>query len=499
VISVAIAFVMAFLVSMGLTPVVRRLALRVGAMDDPNRARKIHTQITPRMGGLAIAAGFYVPILFLILVQTEVASRFAAHGIKVVALLAGGIAILALGVRDDRKGADAKLKLAVQLPVAVILAMSGFSFSVIALPWGGEMDIGWLGVIITVVWIVGITNAVNLIDGLDGLAAGITALVACTLVVVSFERGMPVGALLNGALAGALIGFLMHNAHPATIFMGDTGSLFIGYIIAASALFTNSKSTTTVTLLVPVLALGLPIMDTTLATFRRLLRGRSPFSADQEHIHHRLLKAGLTHKRAVIVMWVAAAGACVGALGLVFTKGLVPVAILTAYGVMALVLVRRLGYVRVERWRGEYREGREAKLSLSDRQSRIRAVVSAMPLVRSHEELCGLLIANHGAHRYGRVQITIPAEGRSKAWDMQWVRPEIGDDADPVGVSIGFDLPFGEGASIGRIEYFYPDTVKGLDVDDEMLFGMLHNALGEILGRLSGRSQPSERHLELLR
>ena len=242
-ISISVAFLLSLVVAAFATPWVRQRALNWGAVDDPARARKVHTAVIPRLGGLAIAGGFFAALLTLLAFETGVARIFSEDVNRVIGLFGGAVAMLALGVYDDLLGANAKKKLLVQIASALGLCALGFGFERISWPWGGTLEIGILGVPLTVFWVVGITNAINLIDGLDGLAAGVSLFAVITMCVVAVASGQVVGALITAALAGALVGFLFHNFHPATIFMGDTGSLFLGFVVAATGLMTSSKST----------------------------------------------------------------------------------------------------------------------------------------------------------------------------------------------------------------------------------------------------------------
>jgi len=287
-----VAFLLSLLCGTILTPIVRRLAHRYGALDHARSSRKIHGQPIPRLGGIAIVIAFYTPLVGLLLFQTGVGQLFYAERDHVIGLFAGGLSIAALGLYDDLRGANAWKKFLVQFAVAGLLYYLGFRIDVIANPLGSEIHLGWVSLPFTVFWIVGVINALNLIDGLDGLAGGVALVAITTTFLVSLQRGHPLMMLFTSALAGAIVGFLLYNFNPASIFMGDTGSMFLGFVLSATAIQTNQKSTTAVAVLIPAIALGLPIMDTLLAIARRALRGRPLFQADKEHIHHRLIAAG---------------------------------------------------------------------------------------------------------------------------------------------------------------------------------------------------------------
>lgn len=377
-----VGFGIAAAVSLLLTPWVRRLAVRQGVVDHPGEARRVHTRVTPRWGGLAIAAGFFLSLSALALLDSGALKAFSADINRVRVIVIGGGAMLLLGACDDARGANAWQKLIVQIPAALLLVLSGFGFRIIELPWGGVVEIGLWGDVLAVLWVVGVTNAINLIDGLDGLAAGVCLIALGAIFVLAVANASLVMAVVCVCLAGALLGFLVYNVHPASIFMGDAGSLFVGYVVAASSVMANFKSQTTVALGLPIMLLGLPLADTIFAIFRRTLRSRSPFTADKEHIHHRLLSRGLSHRAAVWVMWGVAALCAVATILIeslgsrwVFWGALV-------YVLLALLGGRWLGYLQVGRWREEFQQGRRDRArrhQLHALQRKLIAQIEAAP------------------------------------------------------------------------------------------------------------------------
>ena len=371
----AVAFILSMLCGTILTPLVRRLAYRFGALDHALSSRKIHGRPIPRLGGIAIVIAFYVPLIGLILFHTEVGRMFLAERKYVIGLFAGGGCIALLGLYDDLRGSGAGRKFLVQFAVAGFLYWLGFRMEVLANPLGDPITLGWASLPFTLLWIVGVVNALNLIDGLDGLAGGVALVAVIITFLVSIQRGHPLMMLFSSALAGSIIGFLFYNFNPASIFMGDTGSMFLGFVLATTAIQTNQKASTAVAVLVPAIALGLPIMDTLLALGRRAVRGRPLFQADKEHIHHRLLDAGLTHRQAVLVLY----GFCIvlGATAMVLTyaSSLQSALLLCVLTLVAFIFLRALGYMRLDR------------ASLADRK-RNRAIRAAVrPLGRRLRDL----------------------------------------------------------------------------------------------------------------
>lgn len=270
------AFTLAAVVSGTLTPLVRLLAFRLGAISRPG-GRHVHRHETPRLGGLAICLGFFAPLVGLFFVQSAVANDFTQDISKVIGLFAGGAVLCIVGAVDDTRGIRALYKLYAQIIVAMFAFACGFRIDVIALPFIGNLSMGAFALPVTVLWIVGIVNAVNLIDGLDGLAAGVVFFASMTNFVVAWLSEASLPALFMSTTMGAILGFLFYNFNPARIFMGDSGSYFLGYVIATTSLAGAAvKASTTVSLLVPVVALGVPIFDTLFAMIRRWLE-RRPF------------------------------------------------------------------------------------------------------------------------------------------------------------------------------------------------------------------------------
>lgn len=300
------SYLVAFLLSLGvsalLTPLILNIAQRLQLFDAPDGDRKIHTTATPRLGGIAIAAGFFAPIIGLVGYTNVFARELQSDMARLGLFLAGGMAILILGLIDDIRGVGAWGKLTVQAGVGVALWYGGLSFDHMVI-LGHDFAFGWLSLPLTVVWVAGIINAMNLVDGLDGLAAGVAFFAAFSLFTIALLDGASLLALFAAAIGGSVLGFLLYNFNPALIFMGDSGSMTLGYLFAACALWSAEKRSTAISLALPILALGLPIFDTLFAFTRRAIQGQSPFESDRGHIHHRLVDAGLSHRQSVLLLY----------------------------------------------------------------------------------------------------------------------------------------------------------------------------------------------------
>jgi UDP-GlcNAc:undecaprenyl-phosphate GlcNAc-1-phosphate transferase len=291
------------------TPRVRALALRLGAVDRPTPGR-VHDHPVPRLGGLAILLAALGTPLIARLGGLDVASVLAARGWGLDWLFAGLVVIVATGIADDVRGLDPLPKLALQIVAATLALRGGYGLAGVTNPLtGGYVTFGLLtGAVLTIAWIVLVTNALNLIDGLDGLASGVALIASTTLLVIALTEDRADAAIVWAILIGALAGFLRYNFNPASIFLGDTGSLLLGYLLSVLSLQSLQKGATAVVILVPILALGVPIMDTVVTLVRRALVSgvASIFRGDREHVHDRLLQSGFSHRNAVLVLY----GAC---------------------------------------------------------------------------------------------------------------------------------------------------------------------------------------------
>ncbi|SHJ85723.1 glycosyltransferase family 4 protein [Tepidibacter formicigenes] len=288
-----IALVLSFGISYFSTPLAIKLAHKIGAIDIPKDSRRVHKNPIPRLGGIAIFLGFFITSIFLVKID-----------IKMIGILLGAALIVGMGIIDDTRDIKPKTKLLGQIVAAVIVVICGVKIEFITNPFiRGISYLGILGIPITIFWIVGITNTVNLIDGLDGLAAGVSAISAITISFVAYISGQEISGILLLALAGGALGFLPYNFNPAKIFMGDTGSLFLGYILSVIAIEGAIKSAAALAIAIPILALGLPIFDTTFAIVRRKLNGKPIMQADKGHLHHRLLNKGLSQKQTVLILY----------------------------------------------------------------------------------------------------------------------------------------------------------------------------------------------------
>jgi UDP-GlcNAc:undecaprenyl-phosphate GlcNAc-1-phosphate transferase len=352
-----------------LTPWVIRLARRIGAMDQPG-LRGVHERPIPRIGGVAIFLSAIGPILALLALDPSVAEASRNVPRPLVALLGSSTLMFLVGLADDLKDVPARRKLLAELLLAGLLCGAGVRVSSIALTRECVLDLGGWGWLLTVAWIVGITNAVNLSDGLDGLAAGVCAIACGVIAIFAIRNGQAVLAIFMLALLGSLCGFLLFNFHPARIFMGDSGSLFLGFTIGACSAMCAAQSAALVGLALPALALGIPIFDTLFAALRRFLEDRSIFAPDRSHFHHRLLELGLQQRHAVILIYVATLLAAGLGLFMLVRDDLGALAIFGGVLLLLLLLFRVVGVIRPRQTlTGLYRKYAHARQARDERQT----------------------------------------------------------------------------------------------------------------------------------
>lgn len=339
-------FAVAVIVAAAATPLVMRLARRLGALHGPQEDRHMHTIPTPRIGGVAVFLGFVVALFAVLglalsspfalapsLAHTSLAHKFNVLGEQfgtihqLVGLLFGSLLILGVGIWDDLMGMRPRNKFIAQALVALVSMFYGFVIPGITNPFNHNPSTNWvdfplwIGIPLTLLWYVGMMNAINFIDGLDGLLAGFTAISSLFMFLIFFTHASVVVAIVVIALAGAALGFLPYNFNPARIFLGDAGSLFIGYVFATVSIIGTSKTAIAISLIVPLLILALPVLDTAAAIVRRSITGRAITEADRGHFHHQLVfRFGLNVRQAVVLIY--ALCVILGTVALVLSGGL---------------------------------------------------------------------------------------------------------------------------------------------------------------------------------
>lgn len=304
--NVVIAFIITLLLTLLITPLIIKLSKKFGVVDKPND-RKKHNGEIPLLGGLAIIIPVIIGLLYLQPIHYSL-----------TAMILGAVIIIGIGILDDIYNLRPLIKLVAQITAAIIVISSGLMIEKLTIPFFGSVDLGIFSYFITILWIVGITNAMNLIDGLDGLATGVAAIAMTSILIMAIGDGVTVVIYLSAIYLAALIGFLFFNFYPAKIFLGDTGSLFIGYSLAVISMLGLFKNVTVFSFIVPIIVLTIPIFDTVFAIIRRTIKKQHIMTADREHIHYVLLGMGLGHRNTVLLIYLFSA--FFGAIAIIFTN-----------------------------------------------------------------------------------------------------------------------------------------------------------------------------------
>ena len=364
-----IILTVAALASVVITPMVARVAAGLEIYDAPDGDRRVHTRPVPRVGGVAVFVASVLGLSAWALVRVRGSGMSAHEWNFLFGVVSGGAILFVAGLVDDVRGLRPAAKLVAQVAAASAVYALGLRVELLSLGNTSQLALGWLSFPLTLVWIVGVTNAFNLIDGLDGLATGIALVALTTTLLVAVSLGNMDVVVVCVAMIGALLGFLVYNFNPARIFLGDSGSLYVGFMLAVLSIHGSLKSATAVLTIVPLFALALPLLDTSLAVVRRFLRGVPLATADARHIHHRLLALGLTQRRAVLVMYVLATVLAILGVALAFAppRLVMGVALIGGGGILVLLL-RGMRYL-------EYHEFAEAAVVLASSLPRLRRVI----------------------------------------------------------------------------------------------------------------------------
>lgn len=359
-------FLIATFVSLIITPVIRRLCQRFKLLDVPTDHRRVHGKAVPRLGGIGVYLAVVIALSTLPFVDNLLTKKLAGHVPEILRVLIPATLVLCLGIYDDLRGMNATVKFIALGLIATLFYAMGGRIELIAIPLVGAVNLPpVIGFVVTVVWLVGIANAFNLIDGVDGLASGAALFSSMVIMAVSLAGENPVMIVVSLVLCGALAGFLRYNFNPASIFLGDSGALFVGFVLAALSVQGTHKATTAVAVITPILAFGLPVVDTGVTMARRLVGGKPLFQGDREHIHHMLLERGWSQRHVALVLY----GVCAvfGLLATIFTKTSSPVTGLVLF-VIVVAIVVAVGHLRYHEV-DELRAG--VRRTVGDRRARV--------------------------------------------------------------------------------------------------------------------------------
>jgi UDP-GlcNAc:undecaprenyl-phosphate/decaprenyl-phosphate GlcNAc-1-phosphate transferase len=492
-------FAFSLIVSFVATRDVRDLANRRGWVSEPQDGRHVHQTPLPRLGGVAIFLAFSVSLI-LWLALSVVFPRLI-QGLAPVTLLriyVPACLIFCLGIYDDLHGAGPYLKFSVQAIAAAMLFAGGMRVLDLPLIFGSYSLPWFLGLPLTILWVVAVTNAFNLIDGLDGLAAGSALFSTLVFFVCSLVNHSWWGSLMSVTLAGAILGFLRFNFNPATIFLGDSGSLFIGFMLSALALEGQQKAPTFVAIAIPVVSCGLPILETLLSILRRLISGRPIFTADREHIHHKLLQMGFSHRQVVTVLYVVSAVFAMLSLFLLWPTGSTLGLVLAVVGTGVWLGVQHLNYLEF----GELR--RVAQRTIDQRQIfinnlSVRRAVEELKVARDYAQVRSVLIAAFDSNDFDAFELKVESLPRDQrvpgenSGHFRWSKfPHMAVIADEASWKLTLDLETSSKRRRGSMVIYRTYSSRHLQLDVNLLTSEFPVILADAIERVLTTSEVLE-------
>ncbi len=483
-------FVVAVLASFLLTRAIRNIANRRGWVYAPSSSRHIHKDLIPRLGGIAIFTAFALVTTVLVAIPSLPGVDAALSRRTVLYILGPATMVFLLGLFDDFRPLKAEVKFAVQAVAATLLFFGGFGVFQLPLLFGGQQP-GWLALPLTILWVIWITNAFNLLDGVDGLAAGSSLFSTVTVFVISLVSGNFLVSSLTLALAGAILGFLRFNFNPATIFLGDCGSLFIGFMLSALALAGTQKTPTLVAVAIPVVSFGLPVLETVLSVVRRFLSGQPLFAADRGHIHHKLLERGLSQQQVVITLYVVSAVCGLLSLFLLYPSG--PILGIVLFVIFAGIWlgVQHLGYHEFfELGRVAVRTMEQKKIIVNN--VAIRRATEALSKTGDIDEIRQVLVAAFEGNDFDGFELRL-APGpiarlslkRPNSPEIRWQKPNgNGPHPDEETMwSLSLEVAKKSGQSLGSFWLYRKCSDSALLVDINLLIAGFNSALAGSLER----------------
>ncbi|MFY9554631.1 MAG: MraY family glycosyltransferase [Blastocatellia bacterium] len=481
-------FVGSVILSFLLTRKIRNIANSRGWACTLPSSRHIHSNLIPRLGGIGIFIAFTVFALVLLLVPSLPGMEGTLRRRTILYILGPATLVFLLGLYDDFRPVKPPIKFAVQALAGALLFFGGFGVFQLPLLFG-SYTFGWLALPLTMLWVVWITNAFNLLDGVDGLAAGSALFSTLTVFVVSVVGGNFLVSALTLALAGAILGFLRFNFNPATIFLGDCGSLFIGFMLSALALAGAQKTPTLIAIAIPVVSFGLPVLETVLSVMRRFLSGQPLFTADRGHIHHKLLERGFSQRQVVLILYSVSAVCGLLSLFLLYPSGSLVGIVLFVIGAGIWVGVQHLGYHEfVELGRVAHRTIEQKKIIVNNLA--LRRATEALSKAEKMEEIHGILLETFEANDFGGIDLELePATiGRladeNKNLRFGWRKPNEDDQKNGhADWSMNLDLRRASGERLGTFTLYRRCDGSPLLVDVNLLISGFNMALTNAVDR----------------
>jgi UDP-GlcNAc:undecaprenyl-phosphate/decaprenyl-phosphate GlcNAc-1-phosphate transferase len=492
-------FVASLLLSFVLTKYVRDLATARGWVAAPALERHLHNRPLPRLGGVAIFLSFVLTFAVAIAAGWHLFATGSGFPFRsLLTILLPGCLIFALGIYDDFHPVRAYVKIAVQTIAGTMLFAGGLRILDLPVLFGTRHFSWFIGLPLTIVWVLAITNAFNLIDGLDGLAAGSALFSTMVVFAVALVSGSSLVSLMTLALAGSILGFLRFNFSPATIFLGDCGSLFIGFMLSALALQGAQKAPTIIAVAIPVVSFGLPILETGLSIVRRFLGGRPVFTADREHIHHKLLQRGLSQRQVVITLYAVSAMFALLSLFLLWPTGDMLGLVLAVLGTGVWIGVQRLGYLEFGELRRVAQRSIERQVLINNLA--IRRATEELKVARDYAQVCQILVAALSSNEFDAFDLRLrfqPAEistsnglhlisGWGETPTLRWTKPGSHFAQELTSAwYLTLDLVTSKGSRCGSITVYHLFADRELQFDINLLLAVFPIALADALGRTS--------------
>jgi len=499
-------FAASLLLSFIFTRYVRNIATARGWLVAPATERHLHSTPLPRLGGVAVFLSFLVVFgLTLLFAQLNPKLGLTIGAKSLLTILMPGFLVFLLGVYDDIRGVGPYFKFTVQAIAGALVFAGGLRILDLPVAFGNHHFPWFVGLPLTILWVIAITNAFNLIDGLDGLAAGSALFSTLVVFVVALLDGSTLVPLMTLALAGSILGFLRFNFNPATIFLGDCGSQFIGFMLSALALQGAQKAPTIIAVAIPVVSFGLPILETSLSVLRRLISGRPVFTADREHIHHKLLQQGLSHRQVVIVLYAVSALFALLSLFLLWPTGSTLGLVLAVLGTGIWVGVQHLGYLEF----GELR--RVAQRTIEQRQIfinnlAIRRAAEELKVSRDCDQICRILLAAFGTNDFDAFDLNLNvfpgeapeveslqvlADRSAGLYHLCWRKPGTRFTRDSAGAwNLNLDLVTASHRRRGSLTLYRLYSTRDLQLDVNLLTSLFPSALADALDRTLVPSVP---------
>ncbi|MGC2446458.1 MAG: MraY family glycosyltransferase [Candidatus Sulfotelmatobacter sp.] len=478
-----------------LTRYVRDFSIVRGWVTVPTQERHMHSSPLPRLGGVAIFVSFCACMAIAAFWSMRHPHSHPLQLRTMARILVPAGLVFLLGVYDDLRGVGPYFKFTVQGIAATMLYVGGLRIINIPVIFGDRVLPWYVGWAFTVIWVLAITNAFNLIDGLDGLAAGSALFSTMVVFVVALLNGPSLVEVMTIALAGAILGFLRFNFNPATIFLGDSGSLFIGFLLSALALFGAQKAPTIVAVAIPIVSFGLPILETVLSIARRLISGRPIFTADREHIHHKLLQHGMTHRQVVILLYGVSAIFAMLSLFLLWPTGSSLGLVLAVMGIGIWIGVQHLGYLEFgELARVAHRTLNQPQIFVNNLA--IRRATEELKVARDYDQVRHILLAAFDSNDFDGFELHLellpnevvpysPADSsRSSSSWFRWSKPGIAKTLDGSAAwTIALDLLSSSNRRRGTLIVLRNYSARDLQLDVNLLTAAFPIALADALDR----------------